>query len=283
MNLKEKLKNLTNYFLKISSFLVILASSSALLHGSEKQRVALKKSLINLINTKKTNLVNIVTLDREDIIYTIEQFPSIHTKIDDIKSDLTSIRTDIVKTKKLITESKKELTIQANNEHLQSLKEQKSFYKKEIEEYQYAKTNLTSLAEALYLTATTEEDVKKNKELYRKIILLIHSDKTLHTSNDELIKNITPLLKDNKINYSLESMVKEIEAKLIDEQEKPSIVEQVAMIACSEAAWMIGYKAAALLMPAKKKCAPQKRDQFIAIDKAVADKIEQTSLFFQKN
>jgi len=123
---------------------------------------------------------------------------------------------------------------------------------------------LIHLMETLYLFSTTDPEVQENKKLGMKLFLQYHPDKiNLSQKSQEnniehialtiISKDITPLLKDNKVNEGLKNLQTQIQNVIIPEQ---SGIKKTATDAATFLAYIgaqiAGYELITSMIPNKR-------------------------------
>jgi|SRR4030095_6083220 len=176
-----------------------------------------------------------------------ESFRSIVAKTNELEEQNEDYQKKLAYVKKLA----------ADNSSIKTLKELK---KKENDLHV---NKLIHLMETLYLFSTTDPEVQENKKLGMKLFLQYHPDKiNLSQKSQEkniehiiltiISKDITPLLKDNKVNEGLKNLQTQIQNVIIPEPSgiKKTATDATTFLACI-GAHIAGYEIITSMVPNK--------------------------------
>src|SRR5579863_9779794 len=137
-----------------------------------------------------------------------------------------------------------------------SIKEEQLSFCIDIKNKKYALKKITLILEALHLNAISEEDLNKNKKLYKQLSLKFHPDKIKNLDDNikqekaEFFKTFTPLLSEDKSTDHLNNIVKAIHEKrneIIEQINNPSTLTYAGHFLCLTALPPIGQAIGTIL------------------------------------
>jgi hypothetical protein len=184
------------------------------------------------------------------------------TDYEDTERNMQQINTALESTEKSLGKNSKPYKVL-----LASLKAQENLIKhyetsiedEKLDNLAIAQNSLEKMSiilEALYLSATNEQEIEENKKLYKKLSLEFHPDKTINEDNNiqqqknDFFKTFKPLLSSNTNNNHLDDTIKAIHEKrneIIQRINNPSILTHIAHLSCSTALPHIGQAIGAAL------------------------------------